>query len=651
MRLVVLGTDTEAGKTTLCALLLAAFPERLVYWKPLQTGLPDSDTVVRLVPSAVCYPALAAFNDPVAPVLAARREGKELPGPEEIARAVPQPPPGRILLIETFGGPLSPLTDSTLQIDFLRLLADAAFVVVTPSRVGAVGRVLQTVRAVESHGPLVRAVVLLGPRDDFAHSTLVRHLPGRAVLSVLTPEEWTPAAFEHAAGRQRATLATLLELFQPGQRLSATPARVLLPGPAERARRVSRDRAVVWHPFTMLTGPEPLEVVAGEDEFLVLADGRRVVDAIGSWWTILHGHRDPQLVAAAEATLQELDHVHFAGLTHRWAIRLAELLLGTMAWPEGGRVFFSDDGSTAVEVAVKLAYQYWCIKGKPERSEFVGFEGGYHGDTCGAMSVSRDRVFFGHFEPLLFPAHITPLCPDRLGELLRRNANRIAAIVLEPLVQGAGGMRIYTAELLQRLVAVARRYDVLVIFDEVLTGLYRTGRFWAHEHAAVVPDLLCTAKALAGGLCPVAATLVAPWVVETFRQAEPEHVFYHGHTFTAHPVACSVAEANVRRVLSEGESRVGRIERFFRQRLAPLRGRRGVRDVRILGNIAAVELDLPGGYRAGVRQTAIAVGLHHGVLLRPLGPVLYAIPPWCISDRSLEAIAASFEACVAELFD
>ncbi len=650
MRLVILGTDTDAGKTALSALLLAAFPDRLAYWKPLQTGRPDSETIARLVPSARQLPALATFPAPVAPVLAARRAGQKIPGPQDIARAVPDVP-GHTVLIETFGSPLSPLTERTLQIDYLRLLDDAAFVLVTPSAVGAVGRTLQTVRAVESHGLLVQAVVLLGPQDEFAHTTLAHHLPGRVILSVAQPRDWTAEGFEQAAGQQRPRLAELLDSLDRPRNLPAAPARPEAADAAERARRLRVDQSLVWHPFTPLNGPEPLEVVAAEDEFLVLADGRRVVDAIGSWWTILHGHRDPQLVAAAERVLRELDHVHFAGLTHRWAVAVAELLMGTMDWPEGGRVFFSDDGSTAVEVALKLAYQYWCINGRPERSEFVGFEGGYHGDTCGAMSVSRDRVFFGHFEPLLFPAHIIPLCPDRLSELLDEKADRIAAIVLEPLVQGAGGMRIYSPELLRQLVAVARQHGVLVILDEVLTGLYRTGRFWAHQHAGVRPDLVCTAKALAGGLCPLAATLVAPQIVSAFTEAEPQHVFYHGHTFTAHPVACSVAEANLRRVLAEGEQRVRRLERFFKRRLEPLRGRRGVRDVRVLGNIAAVELDLPGGYLADVRQTAVSVGLRHGVLLRPLGPVLYAIPPWCTSDRSLEAIAASFEACVAELFE
>jgi adenosylmethionine-8-amino-7-oxononanoate aminotransferase len=405
----------------------------------------------------------------------------------------------------------------------------------------------------------------------------------------------------------------------------------------------------VWHPYTPLVdAEEPLACIGAQDEFLHLADGRKIIDGISSWWTILHGHRHPPLMQALVEATGRLDHVMFAGVTHPDAIELADLLLGTMPWV-GGRVFYSDNGSTAVEVALKMAYQFWCHHGEPQRTRFVGFEHGYHGDTFGAMAVGRDPLFFGRFEPLLFGADILPLDPARLEEHLNQHAEQIAAVILEPLVQGAGGMRMHAPETLRQVVEITQRHGVLFIADEVMTGGGRTGTLWAHQAAAVIPDLLCAGKTLTGGVLPLSATLAAPKIVEAFMTADRTRTFFHGHSFTANPLACAVAVRNYRTLLANPLAAPRRIEQFWTQSLAPLKAHPRVKELGIRGSITAVEVDADGGYLAEAGRTMRRVCLEQGVLLRPLGSVIYAMPPYGASDDSLGRIAGAMIAAVNAL--
>ncbi|QJW93320.1 adenosylmethionine--8-amino-7-oxononanoate transaminase [Frigoriglobus tundricola] len=663
--IVVTGTDTDAGKTAFALLFLTAFADRFDYWKPVETGDPDSLRLRRLVPTATVHEPLARFRDPVAPALAARREARVMPGAAEICAA--RPNTAKPLVIETFGSPFSPLTGDTLQVELLRAL-QAPAVLVTPSKVGAVGRTLTAVRAMTGAGVRPVAVALMGPPDDYAAAQIARHTDGLSVISLQLPEgEWTPESLRAAAERQRAELTRLVEGIggeEPTPRSGARSAERGVrnedpepggPGLPLRAPRSAlrapddwpaRDRAVVWHPYTALAGAaDPLPVVAAEREFLHLADGRTLIDAVSSWWTILHGHRHPPLVEALTAAAGRLDHVLFAGVTHPAAVELAELILGSVPWT-GGRVFYSDNGSTAVEVALKMAYQFWCHRGEPNRTLFVGFEGGYHGDTFGAMAVGRDPLFFGPFEPLLFRALQVPVSAERLDAALGANAGRVAAVILEPLVQGAGGMRMHTPQELRAIVEVTQRHGVLFIADEVMTGC-RTGRLWAHSHSGIVPDLICSAKTLAGGMLPLAVTLASPGIVAAFDTPDRAKTFFHGHSFTANPLACAVAVKNWQLLASqEWLAAAQRIETFWRTRLEPLRGRPGVTDVRVCGTIAAVELDAPGGYLADIGQRVRQLAINRGVLLRPLGPVVYAMPPLCTSDESLVRLADAIRAAV-----
>jgi adenosylmethionine---8-amino-7-oxononanoate aminotransferase len=634
---IILGTDTDAGKTTFALLWMAAFGDRYAYWKPVETGDSDADRVRRLVPAAQVLPSLYRFLQPVAPPLAARLEGRTIPPAADLAAARPVAHPRR-LVVETFGSPLSPLNETELQLTFVRLLALRA-ILVSSSAVGAVGRALQGLQALAAGGIHPHVVVLVGEPDDYAAEAILRHGPGPHVFQVRPPTSWDVEGVARAAGEQRTTLeAIAAALDQP----PAAPA-------VDVAGIVERDRRSVWHPYTSLRDPDPpLVAIAARDEFLWLADGRRVIDGISSWWTILHGHRHPALVAALAAAAERLDHVHFAGVTHPTAVEAAERLLATVP-STGGRVFYSDNGSTAVEVALKLAYQFWCHRGEPGRTLFVGFEGGYHGDTFGAMAVGRDPVFFGRFEPLLFRALTVPLSADRLDAALAAHRGRVAAVIVEPLVQGAGGMRMHSADELRDLAAAAARHDVLFIADEVMTGGGRTGPLWAHQAAGVAPDLICAAKTLAGGLLPLAATLASPRLTAAWDTDDRRRTFFHGHSFTGHPLACAVAVANLRLLPPGPNPQAVRMESFWRQALEPLRGRPGVKDVRVRGSIAAVELDEPGGYLADVGRRMRHHCLARGVLLRPLGPVLYALPPLGTSDDSLAQIADTMKDAVTFL--
>ena len=438
------------------------FAHEYEYWKPLETGESDSAVIQRLVPHATVHRPIMSCKQPVAPLLAARSEGKRVASAVEIAAA--KPLSVRHLLVESFGGPFSPLNEDELQFELVREL-DLPCVLVASSAVGAVGRSLQCLQALATQGIVPVGVVLVGESDAFAVEQIRRHWQREVVWSVQPPETWDQAGIARAAEAARETINGIRRALRAPETKPT--------GNADAV--VRRDRESVWHPYTSLgDATAPLVCVGAQDEFLHLADGRMVIDAISSWWTILHGHRHPVLMAALVEASAKYDHVHFAGVTHPPAVELAELILQTLSW-KGGKVFFSDNGSTAVEVALKMAYQFWCHRREKQRTRFISFEGGYHGDTFGSMAVGRDPLFFGRFEPLMFEASLVPLSSEELDAELSRFHDQVAAIIVEPLVQGAGGMRMHTPALLRDLAEVARRHDVLFIADEVMTGGGRTG--------------------------------------------------------------------------------------------------------------------------------------------------------------------------------
>jgi adenosylmethionine-8-amino-7-oxononanoate aminotransferase len=392
-----------------------------------------------------------------------------------------------------------------------------------------------------------------------------------------------------------------------------------------------RDMKVLWHPYTqMKTRPAPLEIARAQGVYLYTEDGRKILDGISSWWVNIHGHSHPKLNEALAAQARELEHVIFANCTHRPAVELAERLVALL--PAGlTRVFYSDNGSTAVEVALKMAWQYWRNSGHAQRDTFVTLHGAYHGDTVGAMSASEDSVFTRAFDGMLFRvARVDGLRSlERQLETLR---DRAAGVLIEPMLQGAGGMIVWPAEFVVGVRRLCDQFGTLMIADEVLTGFGRTGKMFACEHADVSPDIICLSKGLTAGYMPLGATVATERIYEAFLSEDRGKTFFHGHSYTGNPLACAVGLASLDLFREENTlANVARIERQIGRALAKFRGMRGVADVRGIGGVGAIELGGE-GYLDATGPRMAAAFLQRGLLLRPLGDVLYFMPPFCITE-------------------
>lgn len=414
---------------------------------------------------------------------------------------------------------------------------------------------------------------------------------------------------------------------------------------------LARDARTLWHPYTQHgLDPQPLAVVGAKGAWLQLADGARKLDAISSWWSCLHGHAEPRIVAAIAAQAAALDHVLFAGCTHEPAVALAEELLALAPRQAGrpalARVFYSDDGSTAVESALKMAIGAWVRRGETARTTLIALEGAYHGDTFGAMSAGDPTPFFREFGPFLFHVVRVPPEAEALEAALKAQSGRVAGMIVEPLVQGAAGMRMHSEAFLREARRLCDTHDTLLIADEVMT-FGRTGSVTACERAGIAPDLLCLAKGLTGGTLPLAATLATEEIFDAFRSEERSRAFFHGHTFTGNPIACAAARASLA-LMRENQvpARLDAIGSRIESALAPLREDARVRELRRCGGIVALELEAADpGYLAGLgERLRTACRAQPEVLLRPLGNVLYALPPACMSDVEADQVADAISA-------
>lgn len=409
------------------------------------------------------------------------------------------------------------------------------------------------------------------------------------------------------------------------------------------------DRAHLWHPYATLDPTAPLyPVAAAEGNELILHDGRRLIDGMASWWSAIHGYNHPSLNEAIRTQLGDMAHVMFGGLTHEPAARLAARLV-ELTPPGLNRVFLADSGSVSVEVAIKMAIQYWVAQGQPQKAELLALRGGYHGDTLGAMSVCDPVTGMHHlFKGILPRQHFvdTPAVAfdqpwqdsaiTPFKEAIERHQSTLAAVILEPIVQGAGGMRFYHPEYLRQARQLCDTYSVLLIADEIATGFGRSGRLFACEHAAITPDILCLGKALTGGYLTLAATLCSEQVAQGIC-AGGQRAFMHGPTFMGNPLACAVANASLDLLLkSPWQTRVQSIETQLREELTPISGCKSVREVRVLGAMGVVEMQNPVDI-----ETVTPLLVDQGVWLRPFGRLLYTMPPYSISPSQLNRITAA----------
>jgi len=406
------------------------------------------------------------------------------------------------------------------------------------------------------------------------------------------------------------------------------------------------DRDHIWHPYTSMTNPLPsYPVESAQGVKIKLADGRELIDGMSSWWAAIHGYNHPVLNSAVEQQLQSMSHIMFGGLTHRPAVTLAEKLINVTTAPLQ-HVFFADSGSVAVEVAIKMAIQYWYAQGNEDKQKLLTVRNGYHGDTLGGMSVcdpinGMHTMFRGILPEQFFAP--SPQCNtdgssniDELEHLLKEQQSEIAAVIIEPLVQGAGGMRFYCTDYLKQLRRLCDEYGVLLILDEIATGFGRTGSLFAYEQAGIEPDILCLGKALTGGYMTLAATLTTKKVVAGIS-ADGAGILMHGPTFMANPLACQVANASIDLLLaSPWQETIAQIETQLQQQLRACEQLSVVQDVRIKGAIGVVELK-----QAVDMKSMQAEFVSQGVWIRPFNKLVYIMPPYIISEAELTALTSS----------
>jgi adenosylmethionine-8-amino-7-oxononanoate aminotransferase len=421
---------------------------------------------------------------------------------------------------------------------------------------------------------------------------------------------------------------------------------------------LEKDKDYIWHPFTQHeTEPEPIFVSRAKGASLFDENGREIVDCISSWWTCIHGHAHPAINKALCEQAEKMEHVMFAGFTHPPAIELSEKLAGLLP-NDLNKVFFSDNGSTAVEVGLKLAYQYWKNKGEDQRRMFVAFDKAYHGDTFGAMAVGRACQFFTPFEDLMFEvasllypatweddeeqASKTKEAITTFKNYIDANNNTIAAVIIEPLMQGAGGIRFCPPAFVKEITLYAQSHGLPVIYDEVAVGFGRTGTLFAHEQVGAAPDIICLSKGLTAGYMPMSVTVASDRIFKVFLDKEFKKAFAHGHSFTANPLACAVALKSLELFDEEKTmENVGRIEKSHRAFLPRLASHQAATKARVLGTVLAFNLPDDEGYKNDVSEKMRDWFLSSGFNIRPLGSSVYLMPPFCISDAQLEATYAA----------
>jgi adenosylmethionine-8-amino-7-oxononanoate aminotransferase len=429
---------------------------------------------------------------------------------------------------------------------------------------------------------------------------------------------------------------------------------------------LQRDQKTIWHPFTQhQTSPLPLPVARGEGAYLFDTEGKAYLDLISSWWVNIHGHAHPLIARAIYEQALQLEHVMFAGFTHEPAVALAEKLLALL--PAGfSKVFYSDNGATSVEIALKMAYQYWRNRGEKQRRRFLAFSGAYHGDTFGAMAVGQSSKFYKPFADLLFAVDFAPYPVTWQGDkdvaekektalafiedYLKQQGKEVAAVIIEPLIQAANGMQICRPEFLSALDVLLRSHGILIIYDEVMTGFGRTGVNFACEKAQTKPDLICLSKGITGGFLPLAATICQEAIYEAFLSEDIDRALIHGHSYTGNPLGCAAGLASLELLQNETtQQQIRYIEASHGELSRRLQALEGVEKVRTCGTLLAFDVRTQVGYGSLLSQNWRAIFMERGLLIRPLGRVIYLLPPYCITKEDLQRAYRDILAVLEEL--
>ncbi len=610
--------------------------KEICYWKPVQSGYQEDDettddttTVVgcaQLTEAQWCAPSYRLLA-PLSPDRAAELENIVVDEKKilEDFKGLGN----RFLILEGAGGLEVPLNQTT-RLSALIKKINLPVVVVASTRLGTINHTLLTVQRAQSLGLQVLGVFLNGPEDPGLEAVLQRE--GISILLSIPQFDG-----DDKVGDEAPTAAVdnflqtvenkILDIFKD----------------SELQDNISHiDREHIWHPFTQhgFDNDFPV-VVSGAGSLLKLANGEELIDGISSWWVNIHGHANPTLANALTRQANTLEHVIFSGYTHQPASELTQRLVGKLKSvnPELKRVFFSDNGSTAVEVALKMAYQFQIQSGQTARKKFLALKGSYHGDTLAAMSVSEREGFHQVFTPLMAPVDFAQ--PDDLQELERLDFSKYAAVIFEPLVQGAGGMKFHSAAYLQKLCSKAREAGVVIVADEIFTGFYRTGSYFACETAGVRPDVMCLSKGITGGFLPLAVTVASEHIFSAFKANDMSQAFLHGHSYTGNPLSCAVAVASMDLLENADVVRqVQNIVRWTKDEIKALHELPMVSGARALGTIGAFEIKDSGNYlHSGLFAKRFAKACEaRGVLLRPLGGTVYCVPPYSTTQRQFQQI-------------
>ncbi|NDV19278.1 adenosylmethionine--8-amino-7-oxononanoate transaminase [Pseudodesulfovibrio sp. JC047] len=648
----ITGTDTDVGKTCVTAALLRNLLDaghHALALKPIQSGCretpdglvaDDVEIYARFstpyfpngYPEACCH----RFAPACSPHLAAELAGTSL-NVNELAHAVTELATGHdLVLVEGAGGAAVPLGNKQTMQDLMQRL-DLPVILVADNKLGVINHALMTIRMLRDSGLDIAGVVMTNTTRPDTQGILMRRNNTETI-----------AHYGNIPILAEIPFIEQIDFDAEYIRHMAPAIRHLTPSPADDSDDLTFDRDHIWHPYTSAVNPLPsVKVRTAHGSRITLEDGTELIDGMASWWCAIHGYAHPALLDAARTQLGRLPHVMFGGLTHDPAIELCRSLCDMT--PNGlEHVFLADSGSVSVEAAIKMALQYMQADGQTQRTKIFTIRGGYHGDTCGAMSVCDPNNGMHHLFSGLLPHQIfapRPTCrfgepydPASLAEttrLFEENSHRIAAIIVEPIVQGAGGMYFYHPDYLRGLRELADAHGVLLILDEIATGFGRTGKLFACEWADVIPDIMCVGKALSGGTMTLAATVATSNVAQTI--SKDGGVFMHGPTFMGNPLACAVATASLE-ILQQGhwKTQVHAIEQRLETAFGPCRDLPGVKDVRVLGSIGVVEMDTPVNV-----QRLQAAFIEHGVWLRPFGKLIYVMPPYIITQDEVSRLGSA----------